>query len=81
SAEVNIPQVPGMPFPLPQKVNIPGDLASLAPVAAQSALPAAAPLAPAAAAAPAVAAPAVAAPAALNPEVAALAPLLTAGLP
>ncbi|WP_055116556.1 hypothetical protein [Mycolicibacterium peregrinum] len=63
-------------------MNIPGDLASLAPVAAQTALPAAAsPLAPAAAAAPAVAAPAAAAPAAFNPEVAALAPLLTAGLP
>ncbi|BBX29793.1 hypothetical protein GCM10009632_24910 [Mycolicibacterium alvei] len=71
-----------MPFSLPQKVNIPGDLASLAPVAAQAALPAAAaPLAPAAAAAPAIAAPAAAAPAAFNPEIAALAPLLTAGLP
>ncbi len=71
-----------MPIPLPQKVNIPGDLASLAPVAAQTALPATAAAAPAAAAAaPAVAAPAAAAPGISNPGVAALAPLLTAGLP
>lgn len=31
SADVKLPQIPGNPLPLPQQVNFPGDLASLAP--------------------------------------------------
>ena len=28
-AQLNLPQIPGMPFPLPQQVSLPGDLTSL----------------------------------------------------
>jgi hypothetical protein len=61
-----------MPFPLPQSVNIPGDLASLtalAPTTANAVVPTVG--------APAAAAPAIAA----NAPAGSLAPLLTAGLP
>lgn len=77
SADVNLPQVPGLP--LPQKVNIPGDLTNL--------LSSGVNLAPTAvnAVAPVAGAPAAAAPIATAPVAAegplSLAPLLTAGLP
>src|SRR6185503_831643 len=79
SADVNLPQVPFLPVPLPQQMSFPGDITSLLPVALPgvsvpdlAAKPAAAAAtAPAAAALPAV------------PGAGALAPLLmpTAGLP
>jgi hypothetical protein len=28
-AQLNLPQIPGLPFPLPQQVSLPGDLTSL----------------------------------------------------
>ena len=65
-AQLNLPQIPGLPFPLPQQVSLPGDLASLftggSPLS--SGLASAAGL-------PAAALPAVAAPAAALPTVAA----------
>lgn len=88
TAEVQLPQVPGNPLPLPQQLSFPGDLVSLMPAGtplanllpkSPTALPAAA--APvAAAAAPAVAAPAL--PTATN-GLAGLSPLMfpTAALP
>jgi hypothetical protein len=65
-AQLNLPQIPGLPFPLPQQVSLPGDLTSLftgaspltSGLASAAGVPAAA--LPAFAAAPAVAAPAVA---------------------
>lgn len=39
SAEVTMPQVPGMPIPLPQTVNIPGSLGGLMPVGNQVSAP------------------------------------------
>ena len=71
-AQLNLPQIPGLPFPLPQQVSLPGDLTSLitggsplsSGLASAAGLPAAA--APAASAAGGVAAP-VAPVAAPNP--------------
>jgi hypothetical protein len=60
-AQLNLPQIPGLPFPLPQQVSLPGDLTSLIGVgsplgsglASATGLPvAAAPAAPVAAANP-----------------------------
>jgi len=78
SGEMNIPNMPFLPVPLPQQVSFPGDLAALMPSGLlPGAKPAAAPVAPAAAPAPAPAAPApaAAAPAAPAPGVG-LAPLV-----
>ena len=78
SGEMNIPNMPFLPVPLPQQVSFPGDLAALMPSGLlPGAKPAAAPVAPAAAPAPAPAAPApaAAAPAAPAPG-AGLAPLV-----
>src|ERR1700761_8741277 len=51
-AQLNLPQIPGMPFPLPQQVSLPGDLASLftgsplsSGLASAAGIPAAAPAA------------------------------------
>jgi hypothetical protein len=76
TAEVQLPQVPGSPLPMPQQVNFPGDLASLMPAGTPLAnllpkSPTAVPAAAATAAAPALAAPAAAAPAAAAPMAAA----------
>jgi hypothetical protein len=70
SGEMNMPNVPFLPVPLPQQVSFPGDLASLMPsgLVPAAAKPAAAP------AAPAAAAPVATAPAA--PSSAGLAPLM-----
>jgi hypothetical protein len=63
-AQLNLPQIPGLPFPLPQQVSLPGDLTSLltggSPVSSGLASAAGLP----AAVAPAASLPAVAAPAA-----------------
>ena len=78
SGEMNIPNMPFLPVPLPQQVSFPGDLAALMPSGLlPGAKPAAAPVAPAAAPAPAPPAPAPAAvaPAAPAPG-AGLAPLV-----
>lgn len=45
SADITMPQVPGMPVPLPQSIKVPGDLGSLVPVANQVTAPATAPIA------------------------------------
>ena len=61
-AQLNLPQIPGLPFPLPQQVSLPGDLTSLlgggSPLTSGLASAAGIP----AAAAPAATLPAVAAP-------------------
>ena len=66
-AQLNLPQIPGLPFPLPQQVSLPGDLTSLigggSPLTSGLASAAGVP----AAAAPAAALPALAAPAAVAP--------------
>jgi hypothetical protein len=65
-AQLNLPQIPGLPFPLPQQVSLPGDLTSLftggSPLSSGLASAAGVPAAalPAFSAAPAVAAPVVA---------------------
>jgi hypothetical protein len=73
-AQLNLPQIPGMPFPLPQQVSLPGDLASLftgsplsSGLASAAGIPAAAP----AATLPLTAAPAAALPTASLPLAAA----------
>ena len=58
SADFTLPQVPGLPVPLPQHLSLPGDLTSLLPGAAPSMT--AAQAAAAAAGAPAASAPSVA---------------------
>jgi hypothetical protein len=80
-AQLNLPQIPGMPFPLPQQVSLPGDLTSLftggSPLTSGLASAAGIP----AAAAPAATLPLTAAPAATLPLTAAPAatlPLATA---
>ena len=69
-AQLNLPQIPGLPFPLPQQVSLPGDLASLftgSPLSSGLASAAGVPaVAAPAAALPAFAAPAAAAPAAVG---------------
>jgi hypothetical protein len=91
SAEVQLPQVPMSPLPLPQQLNFPGDLASLMPAGTPLAnllpkSPVAVPAVPAAPAVPAVpAVPAAAAPAIPAPAtgMSGLAPLMfpTSALP
>src|SRR5262249_29877968 len=86
SGEVNVPNVPFSPIPLPQQLSFPADLAALMPAglipgmakpAAAPAVPGAAPAVPAAApAAPAPAAPAAPAPAAPAAPGAGIAPLV-----
>jgi hypothetical protein len=75
-AQLNLPQIPGMPFPLPQQVSLPGDLTSLltggSPLSSGLASVAGVP----AAAAPAATLPLTAAPAATLPL--ATAPVLPA---
>ena len=66
SGEVNLPNVPFLPVPLPQQVNFPGDLGALMPGGLAGAKPVAAPAVPAAAA-PAASAPAAATGAGLAP--------------
>jgi hypothetical protein len=67
-AQLNLPQIPGLPFPLPQQVSLPGDLASLftggSPLSSGLASAAGVPAAAAPAALPAFTAPAAVAPAA-----------------
>ena len=74
-AQLNLPQIPGLPFPLPQQVSLPGDLTSLigggSPLSSGLASAAGLP----AAAAPVASLPSLVAPAAAAP-VAAANPLL-----
>jgi hypothetical protein len=67
TAEVQLPQVPMNPLPLPQQLSFPGDLASLMPAGTPLAnlLPKS-PVVPVTPSLPAVAAPAMAAPSGLG---------------
>ena len=67
SGEMNVPNVPFLPVPLPQQLSFPGDLAALMP---SGLIPAATPAAAPAAAAPAAAAPPLPAAAAPAPAAA-----------
>ncbi len=78
-AQLNLPQIPGLPFPLPQQVSLPGDLTSLltgSPLSSGLASAAGIPAAAAPAALPAATLPFTAAPAATLPLAAA--PILPA---
>ena len=66
-AQLNLPQIPGLPFPLPQQVSLPGDLTSLLGGSPLSSGLASAAGIPAAAAAPAAALPTASLPLATAP--------------
>jgi hypothetical protein len=66
-AQLNLPQIPGLPFPLPQSVSLPGDLTSLLTGSPLSSGLASAAGIPVAAAAPAAALPAATLPLAAAP--------------